>query len=37
MTYVISALSSDTYIKPLATASKLIPYPQLYEELKTIM
>jgi len=24
MTYVISALSSDTYVEPLATASKLI-------------
>jgi len=37
MTYVISALSSDTYVEQLATASKLILYPQLFEELKAIM
>jgi len=35
--YVISALSSDTYVEPPATASKLILNPQLFEELKTIM
>ena len=37
MTYVISALSSSTYIEPSPTASKQILYPQLFEELKTIM
>jgi len=37
ITYVIYALSSDTYVEPPATASKLILYPQLSEELKTIM
>jgi len=37
MTYVISALSSDTYVEPLTTASKLILYPQLFEELKAIL
>jgi len=37
MTYVISALSSDTYVEPLATATKLILYPQLLEEIKVIM
>jgi len=37
VTYVISALSSDTYVETLATASKLILYPQLFEELKAIM
>lgn len=37
MTYVIGALSSSSYIEPSPTASKQILYPQLYEELKTIM
>ena len=37
MMYVISALSSSTYIEPLPTASEQILYPQLFEELKTIM
>ena len=37
MTYVIGALSSSTYIEPSLTASKLILYPQFFEELKTIM
>ena len=37
MTYVTSALSSDTYVEPASTAIKLILYPQLFEELKTIM
>jgi len=37
MIYVIAALSSDTYIEPAPTASKSILYPQLFEELKTIM
>jgi len=37
MTNVISALSSDTYVEPPATASKLILFPQIFEELKAIM
>ena len=37
MTYVISALSSGSYVEPPTTVSKLILYPQLFEELKTIM
>ena len=37
MTYVISALSSDTYVEPAANASNLILYPRLFEELKTIL
>ena len=37
MNYVISALSSDTCVESASTASKLILYPQLFEELKTIM
>ena len=37
MNYVISALSSDTYIEPTASASNLILYPRLFEELKTIL
>ena len=38
-TYVISAMSSDTYIEPAAnaTASNVILYPRLFEELKTIL
>jgi len=37
ITYMISALNSSTYIEPSPTASKHILYPQLFEELKTIM
>jgi len=37
MTYVISAMSSDTYVEPAANASNLILYTRLFEELKTIM
>ena len=37
MTYVISALSSNMFVVPLATASKLILYTKLFEELKVIM
>ena len=37
MTYVISALSSDTYVEPAANANNLILYPRLIEELKTIL
>jgi len=37
MTYVISALSSDTYVDPATNASNVIPYPRLFEELKTIL
>jgi hypothetical protein len=37
MTYVISVLSSTTYVEPAANAANLILYPRLFEELKTIM
>ena len=37
MTYVISALSSDTYVEPANNASNLILYPRLFEEIKTIL
>ena len=37
MTYVISALSSDTYVEPTANTSNLILYRSLFEELKKIM
>jgi len=37
VTYLISALSSDTYVEPPATASKWILYPQRFKELKTTM
>jgi len=37
MTYVISALSSDTYVEPAANASNVILYPRLFEEIKTIL
>ena len=37
MAYVISALTSDTYVQPTATASTLILYPQLFEDLETLM
>lgn len=37
LTFVTNALSSDTYIEPPATASNLILYPHLFEELKTIL
>jgi hypothetical protein len=30
MTYVISALRSDTYVEPAANASNLILYPRLF-------
>jgi len=37
MTYVISALSSTTYVEPAANASNVILYPRLFEEIKTIL
>ena len=37
MKYVLSALSSTTYIDPPPNANKNILYYQLFEELKTIM
>jgi len=37
MTYVISALSSTTYVEPAANASNVILYPRLFEELKAIL
>jgi hypothetical protein len=37
LSYVAAALSSSAYIEPEPTASKHIVYPQLYEELKTIL
>jgi len=35
MTYVISALSSDTYVEPAANAGSVILYPHRFEEIKT--
>jgi len=37
MTYVISALSSETYVEPAANATNLILYLRLFEEFKTIL
>ena len=37
MTYVISALSSTTYVEPSANASTVLLYPRLFEQLKTIV
>jgi hypothetical protein len=37
LSYVTAALSSTAYIEPAPSASKHIVYPQLYEELKTIL
>ena len=37
MTYVISALSCDTYDEPADNAINLILYPRLFEELKIIL
>jgi len=37
ITYVISALSSTTYVEPYANTTNLILYPRLFEVLKTIM
>ena len=36
MTYVMSALSSDTYVQTTGTASELILFSQLFEELNNI-
>jgi hypothetical protein len=37
MTYVLFALSSDTYAEPVASASNFILYPRPFEDVKTIM
>jgi hypothetical protein len=37
ITYATAALSSTEYIEPATSANKAIHYPQLYEELKTII
>jgi len=37
MNYVISALSSSTYVEPSADANKNFLYYQLFDELKTIV
>jgi hypothetical protein len=37
MTYTAAALSSTEYIGPATSANKDFQYPQLFEELKTIM
>ena len=37
LSYVTAALSSTAYIEPAPNASKHIVYPQLYEELKTVL
>ena len=35
--YVLSAISSSSYVEPSSDANKNILYYQLFEELKTIM
>ena len=37
MTYVLSALSSETYVETAVNTSNLILHPRLFEELKAIM
>jgi hypothetical protein len=37
LTYATAALSSSVYIEPAPGASKHVAYPQLFEELKTIL
>ena len=37
MNYVLSAISSTTYIDPPSNASKHILYHQLFEEMKILM
>jgi hypothetical protein len=37
LTYVTSAQSSANYIEPHMNADKNILYPQLFEELKTVL
>ena len=37
LTYATAALSSTAYVEPSPCASRLVAYPQLYEELKTIL
>jgi hypothetical protein len=37
MTYVTAAPSSANYIEPHLNADKNILYPQLFEELKTVL
>ena len=37
MNYVLSEISSTTYIDPPSNASKRILYYQLFEEMKTLM
>jgi hypothetical protein len=36
-TYATAPVSSSEYIEPATSANKAIHYPQMYEELKTIM
>jgi hypothetical protein len=37
LTYVTAAQSSSTYIEPHVNASKHVLYPQLFEEIKTML
>ena len=37
LTCITNALSSNTYVEPVPTASKSILYSQLFEELKTVL
>jgi hypothetical protein len=37
MTYAISAVASTDYIEPQSAYSKNILYPQVYEQLKTLL
>jgi len=37
LTYATAALSSMAYVEPAPSASRHVAYPQLFEELKTIL
>ena len=37
LTYGTAALSSTAYVEPAPRASRHVAYPQLFEELKTIL
>ena len=37
LTYATAALSSATYVEPAPSASRHVAYPQLFDELKTIL
>ena len=37
LTYATAALSSTAYVEPAPSASRHVAYPQLFQELKTIL